>query len=331
MLPLLGAAALALLSAAIVFVQPDEVAVVVSILVPGGIRPQPLRAGLHLIVPILENDVKYSTAWQTYTMASRPNEGAHLGDDSIRARTSDGQEVRIDSSIIFRVNAEQVVRLHIDWQARYAEDLVRTVIRSLVRTQVSQFKVKEVNSSARKDLETTLDRLLHDQLGTKGLIVDQFLIRDIAFTPEYAAAVEHKQVSLEGVEQKLNEAQQIRNLAQGKADADIIAAKAQANKTMIVAQAQADASRITAQAEADSLRVVAASLKPNPELLTYRYIEKISPNIRVMLLPNNAPLLLPLPTMEMGSSITTTVPPITATLPPTVTPTMTTTVGSMSN
>lgn len=295
MLPLLLTGTISLLGAALVFVQPNEVAVVVSLLIPGGVRSQPLTAGLHWIVPVLEYAVKYPVAWQTYTMASRPNEGAHLGDDSIRARTSDGQEVTIDSSMIFRIDAEQVVRLHTDWQDRYPEDLVRPLIRSVVRTQVSQFTVKEVNSSARKDLEATLDRLLHDQLGTKGLIVDQFLIRDIEFTPEYAAAVEHKQVALEGEEQKLHEAQQLRNLAQGQADAAIIAAKAQADAVLIAAKAQSEA-----------LRLIANVLKPNPELLTYRYIDKLSPNIRIMLLPNNAPLILPLPTLEASEPLTAT-------------------------
>lgn len=83
-------------------------------------------------------------------------------------RASDGQEIRLDLSIIFRINYEQVVALHADWQDRYIEDFVRPVIRSLVRTQVSQFTVKEVNSSAHKDLEATLDRLITAELAAQG-------------------------------------------------------------------------------------------------------------------------------------------------------------------
>jgi regulator of protease activity HflC (stomatin/prohibitin superfamily) len=252
------------------------VAVIVSVVSPGGIRPEPMRAGLHWIFPFLEREVFYPISWQTYTMSGKPTEGALLGDDSIRARTSDGQEVRLDCSLIFRIDPDQAVTVHIDWQNRYIEDLIRPVVRGLVRTQVSQFTVREVNSSARRDLEVTLDRLLREGFGAKGFILDQFLLRDITFTPEYALAVEHKQVALEGEEQKTHEAAQIRNLAKGRAEAI----------------------EIEALAQAKAIELFAEALKRNPNVLTYQYIEKLSPNIRAMLVPNNAPLILPLPNME---------------------------------
>ena len=175
------------------------------------------------------------------------------------------------------------VRLHRDWQSRYIEDLVRPVVRGVVRTQVSQFTVQEVNSSARADLETTLGRLLTEQLGEKGLIVEQFLLRDVAFTPEYAAAIERKQVALEGQEQALHEAEQVRNRAAGEGD-----------RLRIEAEGRAQAILQEAEAQAEALRMLAVPLEDNASLLTYRYIERLAPNLRVMLVPNNAPLLLPL-------------------------------------
>ena len=197
----------------------------------------------------------------------------------LRAQTGrmrDGQEVRIDSSLIFRIDPEQVVAVHIDWQNRYIEDLIRPVMRGFVRTQASQFTLREINSAVRKDLESTLDRIFREHLAEKGFILDRFLLRDITFVAEYAAAIEQKQIALEGEEQKLHEAQQVRNLAQG----------------------QADATRSTAQAQAEAIKLIGEALKDNPNVLTQLYIEKLSPNIRIMLLPNNAPLLLPLPHFE---------------------------------
>jgi regulator of protease activity HflC (stomatin/prohibitin superfamily) len=331
LLPLLLPISLSLLAAALVFIQPSQVAVVISYITPGGVRPQPLRAGLHFTVPILEQAVIYPIAWQTYTMSSKPNEGAKTGDDSIGARTSDGQEIHIDLSIIFRVNYEQVVRLHSDWQDRYVEDFVRPVIRGLVRTQVSQFKVKEVNSSARKDLEATLQRLLTEELGAKGLIVDQLLLRDISFTDEYAAAIEHKQVAMEDEERAIHEAQGMRNLAEGQRDQLTLVAAGEADaiqlKVKAQAEAEADAIRVKAQAQTEALQSIAVALTKNPNLITYEYVEKLSPNIRAMLVPNNAPLILPLPDLMSGmtkDALTTTVAPtrtdsLTSTLPTTTT------------
>ena len=303
LLPLLLVVGINLLSASLVFVLPQEAAVVVSVVSSGGIRPQPLRAGLYWIIPILERDAHYPIYWQTYTMASTATEGAKLGDDSIRARTTDGQEVRLDCSLIFRIDMERAVSIHIDWQDRYVEDLVRPLIRGFVRTQVSQFSVREVNSNARKDLEAILDRLLREKLVEHGFIVSQFLLRDITFTDEYAAAIEHKQVAFEGQEQKVHEAQQVRTQAAGRADAI----------------------KIEAQAEAEALQAIGKVLEQNKDLLIYRYIERLSPNIRVMLVPNNAPLILPLPQLKeldreaVGGTEQQALPP--GPTPPTTTPT----------
>lgn len=275
-----------LLSLALIFIQPQEVGVVISVTSPGGIRPQPLRPGLHWMIPFLERGVRYPTYWQTYTMSNSPDEGAQLGDDSIRARTSDGQEVRMDCSVIFRIDVEQAVLIHTDWQNRYIEDFVRPVIRGVVRTQVSQFKVNEVNSSARRDLEAALTNFLREEFADKGLLLDQFLLRDITFTPEYAASVEEKQIALEGQQQSEYQAAQIRNLAEGRADAIEIEARSQAR----------------------AMALIAAELEQNPDLLTYRYIEKLAPNMRVMLVPNNSPLILPLPDLANDAGLTQTVP-----------------------
>ncbi len=268
--------AITLLSAAIIFVYPQNAAVIVSLVSPGGIRPKPVRAGLHLIFPFLESEIIYPIYWQTYTMSHIPTEGAVFGDDSIRARTSDGQEVRLSISVIFRLDFEHLVTIHIDWQDRYIADLVRPVVRGVVRSQVSQFRVREVNSHERLDLEIALSRLLRVQFMEKGLIMDQFLLRDINFASEFATAIEQKQVAFEREQQKVHEAQQIRNLAAG----------------------EADAIRIRAQAQAEAIELIAEALKINRDVLTYRYINKLSPNIRVMLVPTGTPLILPAPNLD---------------------------------
>lgn len=275
-IPLLLAIGINLLSQALVFVRPQQVAVVVSFLSDGGVRPKPLYGGLHLIVPFLEQAQIYPLYWQTYTMSSKFSEGNKSGNDSIRARTSDGQEVLIDCSVIFRIDADQVVLVHIDWQNRYINELVRPLTRGFVRTQVSQFTVQEVNSSSRRDLENTLDRMIREELTSKGFVLDQFLLRDVTFSKEYGDSIERKQVAQEDQVRADYQAEQIRRLAKGRADAILI----------------------EAQAQADALDLIGEALSLNRDLLTYRYIDKLSSNIRVMLVPSNSPLILPLPELS---------------------------------
>lgn len=330
LLPLLVVIIISFISAAVFFIPPTHVAVVISLISPGGVRPEPLRAGLHLIIPILETEVSYPVYWQTYTMSNKMGEGAVAGDDSIRARTSDGQEVRLDSSVIFRIDLEQAVTLHVDWQERYIEDFVRPVVRGYVRTQVSQFTVQEVNSSARRDLEITLGRLLSEEFAGKGIIMDQFLVRDISFTEEYAQAIEEKQVALEDMERTEHQAQQVRNLAEGERDRLITEAEGRREQYMLEAEGRAKAILVEAEAQSAALKLIAEALAQNPDLLTYEYINKLSPNIRAMLVPNNAPLILPLQDLvnEMDSTepVTATAtiaatPESLRTAPPNTTPT----------
>ncbi len=299
-LPLLLVGSINLLSMALNFIEPQRVGIVISVSSRAGIRDQPVQPGLHWILPFLEKVVEYPTYWQTYTMSGKPLEGQLRGNDAIRARTSDGQEVFIDCSLIFRVDAEQVVRIHLDWQNRYIDDLIRPVVRGLVRTQVSQFTVEEVNSNKRGDLEATLDRLLKDELNEKGLLLDQFLLRDITFSPQFSDSIEKKQIALEGQLEKEYQAEQIRQLAKGKADAVLI----------------------EAEAEAKALQLIAEVLEDNPNLIIHEYVKKLSPNISVMLLPSDNPLILPLPTLEAVEPLTNTLlsTPIVASPTPTPTP-----------
>ncbi len=113
LVPLVVVLSLTIVRAALVFIHPQQMGVVVSIFSPGGIRPQPLGGGLHWIVPLAERVVIYPIYYQKLNMTSHPTENAVPRDDSIRARTADGQVVIMDVTVIFQVDPEDVIRLHI--------------------------------------------------------------------------------------------------------------------------------------------------------------------------------------------------------------------------
>jgi regulator of protease activity HflC (stomatin/prohibitin superfamily) len=283
-------------SAGLVFIQPEERGVVISAVASGGYRTEPLGPGLHWIIPFAENVIRYPISKQTYTMSIAPSEGAIQGDDSIAARTSDGQEVLVDASVIFAIDPTQVVDVHIQWQDRYTDDLVRPVTRGVIRDQASQFGVEEIVSSKRVEMTEGVRVEIEKKLAENGLILIDYVLRNITFSPEYAASVEQKQIAEQQaqqakltVEQRKQEAEQARQTAQGAADARVIAAKG-----------DAEARLINAEAEAKALELIAAALRNNPDLITYQYVQKLAPGIQVMLVPNDNPYLLPLPSLTPG-------------------------------
>jgi regulator of protease activity HflC (stomatin/prohibitin superfamily) len=294
------------ISAGIVFVQPQERGVVISA-VPGaqGIRAQPLEPGLNWILPFFENVIPYDISRQTYTMSIAPQEGQISGDDSVEARTADGQVIFVDASVIFRINPAEVVETHIRWQDTYVDGFIRPQARGVIRDWVSQFNVAAVYSVNRQDLIDNIRAEMAITLDGEGFELIDFVLRNITFSPEYAASVEQKQIAEQQalqaafvVESRKQEAEQARQSAQGQADAVAIRAEGDAQAVLINADAQAEARVTLATAEAEALRLLAQAVAENPNVLTLEYIQRLSPNIRVMLLPSDNPLLLPVPSLE---------------------------------
>ncbi len=284
-----------LISAAMVFIEPQQVGVVVSILSRDGYREQPFRSGLHWIVPLAERVNIYPIYWQTYTMSNEPLEGEKIGDDSIAARTSDGQSVFLDTSVIYRIDSNEVIRVHIDWQDRYIEQFVRPILRGIVRTEVSQFTADEVNSSKRKILEANLDELVRNAFGDQGFILDRFLLRNIAFSQEYAKAIELKQVAEQEQTQREYEAEQMRKLAAGVSDKIKLEAEGKAKAIYLEGEAQAEVIKLKGKADAEALQLINEVIKKNPDMITFRYVDKLGQAMRAMLVPSDNPFLLPMP------------------------------------
>ena len=280
---------LTIIGAGLVFVNPEERGVVISALDSKGYRTDPLTPGLNWIVPFAERVQLYKISRQTYTMSVAAQEGQVTGDDSIRARTKDGQEVFIDASIIYSIDPEQVIQLHINWQNRFEDQVVRPAARNAIRDAVSQYGVEEIVSTKRAEMENLISQSIADKFQQNDLVMVDFLLRDIHFSDEYAAAVEQKQIAEQQaqqarlvVEQRKQEAEQARQVAQGSADAAVIAAKGAAEARLIQAEAEAQANERIAQSITEAL-------------IQYQYVLKLSPGVETIFIPSGNQFILPLP------------------------------------
>ena len=304
------AAVLTTLGAGLVYVESNERGVVRTIRA-GGVRAEALGPGLHWIIPVVEQVVTYSISNQTYTMSVAPQEGQVSGDDSIRARTKDGQEVIVDASVIYQIDPTKVVPLHIAWQNRFEDGFVRPEARGIIRDVVSQYGVEEVVSTKRAEMVQIISDTLGASMSENNLRMIDFVLRDIHFSEAYAVAVEQKQIAEQQalqaefvVESKRQEAEQARQIAQGEADAAVIAARG-----------AAEARLIEAEAEAAALELLAAALESNPQLIEYQYILKLAPGVQTIFVPSGNQFILPLPDTTT-SPVTTPPTPV----PPTDTP-----------
>lgn len=286
---LVAAILLTSLGAGLVFLQADQYGIVISAFQPKGYREQALEPGLHWIIPFFENVRVYSIARQTYTMSGTTGEGQVQGDDSIEARTKDGQQVYIDASLIYAIDPAHLINLHITWQNRFEDNVVRPVTRAAIRDAVAQFGVEEIVSTKRAEMEKKIRDTIELSLSANNLVMSDFLLRNIRFSEQYAQAVEQKQIAEQQalqaklvVEQKRQEAEQARQVAQGTADAAVISSKGAADARLIQADAEARANLLLSQ-----------SL--TPQLLQYQYIVRLSPNVQTIFIPSGNQFILPLP------------------------------------
>ncbi len=286
---LVAAILLTTLGAGLVFIEPDQMAVVVTVIGQGGIRREALTAGLHWIVPFAERVERYSILNQTYTMSSVADEGQFASEDSIQVRTKDGQQVYIDASVIYAINPLKATDLYRTWRFSYEDGLVRPQARGVIRDVASQYGVEEIVSTKRAEMQQGITNELTRIFAANNLVLRDFVLRNIRFSEEYALAVEQKQIAEQQaqqakfvVESKKQEAEQARQIAQGQADAAVIAAKG-----------AADARLIQAEAEAKANQLLAESLTPT--LLQYQYILKLAPGVQTIFVPSGNQFILPLP------------------------------------
>jgi len=243
----------------------------------------PRGPGIHIIIPGLQQTTTYPVNQQTYTMSDSTNEGNLVGADAIRARSIDGQEVRVDITVIFNVDAQQVNTLHINWSATrdgYVDGFVRPTVRSIVRDIVALLEAEGIYGGNRTEMQNQITEILTTEFDEQGLTLTSALVRDVTFSDAFINAIEAKQVEEQQLARAETEAQRVRTEARGRADA-----------TVEEARGEAQAIRIRAEAEAEALRLVSEQIAANPNLIQFTYVQNLSDNIDLALVPAGSPFL----------------------------------------
>lgn len=186
-----------------------------------GIMPGSMREGLNFAIPIWQRVTIFDTRLQEYTMSIAPDEGALRRDDSLDAPTSDGQQVKIDATVIFRVERDKAPDVYRTIGLDYVDKLIRPFSRSQIRLVASRYSAPELYSGKRQEAEAVMTDELRALLSEKNITLDKVLLRAVYFTPEYAQAIEAKVIAEQRIKQAEFEVQE----AKQRADAKIAEAK----------------------------------------------------------------------------------------------------------
>lgn len=274
-----GGIVLFIVSSGILIVPPARAAVIVNVL--SGELEDPARApGTSIIIPGLQEFIIYPTDQQEYTMSGITTEGRIQGNDAVEALTVDGQEVRLDITVLYRVERQNVNQIHLNWQSRYESDFIRPTVRAVARDVVSQFQAEAIYGLEREALGGRISELVAERMAEQGLTLTSLLVRQIDFNDDFAQSIEEKQIEEQKLQRARTEAERVQTEASGRADAAEQEARGRANARLI-----------EAQAEAEALRVISDQIAANPNLIQYLYVANLSDNVSFALLPSDSPFI----------------------------------------
>ncbi len=138
----------------------------------GKVQDNILESGLHIINPAVEVTT-FSIQTENYTMSAKDSEGAVQGDDAIRVLSSDGLEVTIDLSVLYRLNPAKAPYMLQNIGENYQDKIVRPVTRTAIRDNAVNYQAVDLYSIKREEFQYKINKTITDNFAKNGLEVQQ--------------------------------------------------------------------------------------------------------------------------------------------------------------
>jgi len=157
----------------------------------GSVQNDVLGSGLHFVNPLL--DIKtVDVKTQNYTMSGQHDEGEKSGDDAIRVLASDGLEVTIDLTVLYRVVSADAPKLLRETGLDFKDKIVRPITRTKIRDNAVYYQAVELFSSKRDEFQQRIYKSIEDDFKKRGLMLEQLLVRNITLPNSVKASIESK-------------------------------------------------------------------------------------------------------------------------------------------
>ncbi|HEY9762686.1 MAG TPA: prohibitin family protein [Trichocoleus sp.] len=216
-LSVLAIIGLALASSSFVIINPGQTGVL-SVL--GKAQDGPLLEGFHLKPPFVSTVDVYDVTVQKFEVPAQSS-------------TRDLQDLSARFAINFRLDPIQVVNI------RRTQGTLENIVSKIVAPQTQEsFKIAAARRTVeeaitqRTELKTDFDEALSSRLEKYGILIIDTSVVDLTFSPEFARAVEEKQIA----EQRARRAVYVAQEAEQEAQAEINRAKGRAEAQRLLAE-----------------------------------------------------------------------------------------------
>ncbi|HEV8524735.1 MAG TPA: prohibitin family protein [Terriglobales bacterium] len=145
----------------------------------GRVTGQVLGEGIHLVNPFKENNVLSVRSQEIKESASVPS--------------SEGLVVALDTSLIFRLQADRAAEVFQRIGPKYVGIIVEPTLRSTIRSVTSSHTANALYSSERDRVAQQMITEMRRELEKRGIEAESVLLRDIQLPQTLKAAIETKQ------------------------------------------------------------------------------------------------------------------------------------------
>ncbi len=176
------------LSKSFVQIEPGQIGVKTLF---GKVQDEVLPSGLNFINPLLEirrMDVKT----QNYTMSGIHDEGNKSSDDAIRVLTSDGLEVTIDLTVLYKLLPSDAPKIVRETGADYTDKIVRPLARTKIRDNAVYYDAVSLYSTKRDEFQQRIFKSIDEDFKKRGLVLEQLLVRNITLPQSVKSTIEQK-------------------------------------------------------------------------------------------------------------------------------------------
>ena len=163
------------------------------------LRPRP--PGLTLKAPWAALETM-NVRTQQFTMGSVAEEASLLAGDTVRTLTSEGLTVGLDLTVWFALQTDQAPDLFSKIGPDYRAIIIRPAIRNAIRDVVAQYTAEALYTEGRERVGIQIEETLVKDLGSRGILIERVLLRDVALPGLIQQAIETKIAAEQAIQER---------------------------------------------------------------------------------------------------------------------------------
>jgi regulator of protease activity HflC (stomatin/prohibitin superfamily) len=234
-----------------VYVRPGQWGVKQVVLGTGsGVHPDIFPPGLHFLTPGAERMHLFPADLQVLEMSDSQVPSAHIPNlrtvSAIKIQTSEGYTVSVDVTVLYRIENPYKVMTLIGPGRLYEDAVVIPRAEQQLRRTFGELDAEQFyKGDTREKVAANAQRLLAEDLSSKGITVTHVLVRQYRYDKRYQAAIESRKIQDQTVFKNQAEAQ----AAQAEAERNKIVAEGAASVNTEGARGNAEVQKLASEAD----------------------------------------------------------------------------------